>query len=425
MIACLAVTTMMFVGCDPEEPVEPPTPPTPIDAVELTSPITANTTLKDLGLPIDYYFNGDVLEVKNNAILTIEDSVTIQFHNANGLLLITDGATLKALGKVNKHIQFVGATTTKGVWRGVEIRTQTENELTYVDILNAGKGSNDWSAALYINQGSVSVNHCLIDRSKNNGVSVQGQWGKGVLTTFSNNTVSNCDKAPIYTHDFTSIWNVRNIDNTNTFTGNANAYIHISDYGNAPLYSNVTLHHLNGYPWYMQKGMYLQDEKDVTIEAGATLLIGAGARIGVNGNEHLIAVGTASSPITIKGLQENTGFWKGIVVSSLSPGTKFDYCTISDAGQEMSGGTAYSGAIRYEDKSYVEIYNTLIRRSLNNAVLCLYSSPSFNTHYNAFLKHANVTFEQIGGSIFFITNPNNASYGALPTMSGDSWWQHF
>jgi hypothetical protein len=114
----------MFSGCDKDkDPIENP-PAT--DAVELTSPITADRTLKDLGLPIDYFFNGNILEVKNNAILTIEDSVTIQFRKENGTLVIMDGATIKALGTDNKRIQFVGGAT-KGSWGGIREPTKTIN----------------------------------------------------------------------------------------------------------------------------------------------------------------------------------------------------------------------------------------------------------------------------------------------------------
>ncbi|MDR0831209.1 MAG: hypothetical protein LBN95_14040, partial [Prevotellaceae bacterium] len=51
--ACLAATTI-FSGC---EPIEPPDPNNPTgELTELKTPITENTTLKDLGLEVDYFF---------------------------------------------------------------------------------------------------------------------------------------------------------------------------------------------------------------------------------------------------------------------------------------------------------------------------------------------------------------------------------
>jgi hypothetical protein len=419
-VAVLAAV-MFFASCEKEEPTPTPTPTGEIE--ELTSPITADRVLKDKGLPIDYFFNGYELLVENNAVLTIEDSVTIQFRQADGHLYITDGATLKALGKDGKRIQFVGANTTKGSWRGIQIHTETANELRYVDILNAGEDGawgNEASAALYVEAGNVSVTNCLIDRSKTNGVTVRGDWGKGVLTAFSNNTVSNCDKAPVYTTDYAASWNVRNIDNTNTFTGNTNAYIHIRNGGNAPIFSDMTLHALNGYPWYFQGGVSIDADKTFTIEAGAVVMVGAEERIFVPTSSHLVAVGTAQSPITIKGKNATLGYWEGIIVQSQTPGTKFDYCNISDAGN----GGGYDGLIWYWGESYLELYNCNLSNSLHNGVVCRYSSAGFNVHYNAFFKQSNNTFSSIQGAIFRIQNPEEANYGALPE-TGSSWWQYY
>jgi hypothetical protein len=394
---------------------------------ELTSPITVNTTLRDKGLPIDYYFTGYELSVENNAVLTIEDSVTIQFRQSDGHLYITDGATLKALGTDGKRIQFVGASTNKGSWRGIQIKTETENELRYVDILNAGEDGawgDEASAALYVEEGNVSVTNCLIDRSKTNGVTVRGNWGKGVLTAFGNNTVSNCDKAPIYTSDYACSWNVRNIDNTNIFTGNANTYIHIRYSMNAPVYSDMTLQHLNGYPWYFEDGLEISDDKTVTIEAGAVIIVGAEERIYVPTSSHLVAVGTAQSPITIKGKNATPGYWQGILVYSQTPGTKLDYCNISDAGNGAFGTTENNGLVYYAANSYLELYNCNLSNSLHSGVVCAYSSSSFNVHYNAYFKQSNNTLSAITGAIFRIAEPTEASYSELPT-TGSSWWQYY
>jgi hypothetical protein len=422
-IMTLFAMFVAFSACEKDDP-KPNDTPLPTEAVELTSPIDKNTTLKDLGLPIDYYFTGYELLVEKDAVLTIEDSVTIQFRKSDGHLYITDGATLKALGTDGKRIQFVGANTTKGSWRGIQIHTETENELRYVDILNAGEDGawgDEASAALYVEEGNVSVTNSLIDRSKTNGVTVRGNWGKGVLTAFSNNTVSNCDKAPVYTSDYAGSWNVRNIDNTNTFTGNTNAYIHIRHSINAPIYSDMTLHALNGYPWYFQGGLTLSDDNTVTVEAGAVIMVGAEQRIYVPTSSHLVAVGSAQSPITIKGKNATPGYWQGIEVASQTPGTKFDYCNISDAGTD---GSYNNGLIWYSAAAYLELYNSNLFNSLHNGVVCRYSSSSFNVHYNAFFKQANNTFSGIQGAIFRIIEPEEATYNALPE-TGSSWWSYY
>jgi len=393
--------------------------------VELTSPITTNTTLKDLDLPIDYFFEGTKLEVKNNATLTIEKGVTIQFRNKAGYLSIDDGATLKAIGSADKHIQFVGATTEKGSWTGIDINTVLSNELKYVDILNAGGGGNEYSAALYLGNGKVDVNNCLIDRSATNGITIVGRSGShlGELRTFSKNTISNCDKAPILTSSYTGCYALRNISNDNTFTANTRAYMHISQSINTSIPADMTLPNLNGYPWYFQENLMIPADRNFTVEPGAVILMGSQAVINIPANSHFIAVGTKEAPITIKGFKDELGYWSEIFVDSETPGTKFDYCNISNAG---SGGID-KGLITYYREAYLEIYNSNLSKSLANGIVCSFASTTFNVHYNCHLKHANVTFSDITESIFYVSGPDGdiKGYSTLPKMSGDSWWMHF
>ena len=108
--------------------------------VELKSPITENTTLKDLGLDVDYFYAGnDQLSVENNAVLTIEPGVTIQFTNAGrrGGIIIKAGATIKAIGAATNRIQFIGTNNEKGSWVGINVESNTDNQFAYCDFLNA------------------------------------------------------------------------------------------------------------------------------------------------------------------------------------------------------------------------------------------------------------------------------------------------
>jgi hypothetical protein len=401
--------------------VEPPVgDPTPLPAT-----ISQNTTLKDLGLPIDYFFDGtSALEVRNNATLTIEPGVTIQFRKAGGYLSITDGASISAIGEADKRIQFVGINNEKGAWRGIQIGTVLSNELKYVDILNAGSQTANQSAALYLSRGKADINYCIIDRSHANGITIEsssGNYNIGELRSFMGNTVSNCDKAPIYTYSYTSCGALKNIENNNSFTDNANAYIHISQSMNTRILNDMTLRSLGGYPWYFQAGLSIDNDIKFTVEAGAVILIGTNTGISIPATSHFIALGTHEKRITIKGFRDEAGYWTGIVSNSKTPGTKFDYCDISGGGRNL-----YSALIRYGGVGYIEIYNSHLSKSLNNGVRCDYSSAKFNIHYNCFLKHNNVTFSEITGAIFYINEPSpSQSFNALPAMSGDSWWQFF
>ena len=337
--------------------------------IVLTSPIRENTTLKDQGLPVDYICN-DFLVVDNNATLTIDPGVTIRFANTRheGYLRIMLGATLKAMGSAEKHIQMIGSGDDKGAWRGIIIDSQTANELRYVDVLNGGSQNYNTSAAILLDNGRASFSHCLIDGSSSNGITVQGASGnyKGEFTRFSDNTVSNCNKAPVLSAGWMQCYGLRNIDNTNTFTGNTDEYIHINEAVNAHILADMTLHGLKGYPWFFQHGLHIDNDRNFTIEAGAVLLMGSSSTIYVPFDSHLIAEGTSSAHITIKGRQDVPGFWNNIRIRSMTQGSRFNYCDISGGGGGSGDnrGLLYSFS-SYSGHSYFKIDNTTFSRSQN------------------------------------------------------------
>ena len=97
IVACF--TAFTFFACEKSGDSEPEVKPDPkAQPVELKSPIRENTTLKDLGLEVDYFYAGNnQLIVENNAVLTIEPGVTIRFSNTGkrGGMIIKANATIK------------------------------------------------------------------------------------------------------------------------------------------------------------------------------------------------------------------------------------------------------------------------------------------------------------------------------------------
>jgi len=398
-------------------------------SVELTSPITENTTLRDLGLPVDYIFNGSILYVQNNAVLTIEPGVTIQFRKSSGELYIQDGASLKAMGTADKHIQFTGPVDDKGSWYGIFIRTartsdELKNELNYTEILNAGGGSpSGLNTALQV-EGTVDINNCLISGSATNGIELYDVGDGGtVLTSFSNNTISDCNNAPIRTDYYAGTNALRNMDNTNTFTGNAEAYIHIanSQYGGGEVtVGNMTLPNLKGYPWYFENYLWLAGDQNFTVEAGAVLIMGSHCRIEVPINSHFIADGTAQAHITIKGLRSEAGYWDGIHIYSQTVGTKLNYCDISDGGGEensyMSNIYLYSGNGGGSANSYLEMNNTTVSNSQRYGIHCHDYDARYSRATIISSNPASVTFSgcQLGN---IYSDCDNRRYAIYPDLS--------
>jgi hypothetical protein len=391
--------------------------------IEITgTAITEDRVLGVPGMAVNYVYNGTrLLAIGGSKTLTILPGTTIRFTQTGGGIEVKEQATVKILGEdklreldatgnlsatpgtKSGHVTLKGGAQ-KGSWRGIEISTIATNELNYVEILNAGS-NHDISCALYLNNGKTAMTNSLIDNSAGNGITFRGQSNNTAseLTIFTGNTIKNCDKAPIYGYEYAGIYPLRNLSNANPladWTGNANPYIHITIGNSEPgMTGDMTVHALAGYPWYFSNGWYVPEDRNVTIEAGAVILMGAQKQINVPATSHLIAEGTATARITVKGLQDNAGYWRGIKILSQTPGTKFNYCDISGGG---SGGDGNDGSNLYcyagiNNASYVALNNTAFSKSLHYGLkLNSYAGgQSYMGHtYIQSSNPASVTFSQ-------------------------------
>ena len=94
------------------------------DPVEINENINANTTWKDLGLPVDYIIDGWIY-IEGNALLTIEPGVTIMFTGVNGGLEVGENAGLRMVGTAEKPIILEGPQNNpnNGSWNSVRINS--------------------------------------------------------------------------------------------------------------------------------------------------------------------------------------------------------------------------------------------------------------------------------------------------------------
>jgi len=385
-----------------------------VSPIELTDPITESITLKDRGLDVDYVCNIRGLNIPNGVVLTIEPGVCIQFGWQCWLNIDRD-AQIIAKGTADKPIKFIGTSNEKGAWAGIQILSNENNVLDYVEFINAG-GFNQGSGtdplvgtdpALNVS-GKVSITNSLIDRSEGYGIRLTNYLSE--LVVFSNNTISYCNGAPICAR---GAYCLRNIANNNHFLSNGGSYIRIDSqyhYGD-----NFTIHHLDGYPWYFANGFVLDDNRNVTIEAGAVIWVEQEQQIVVPENSHLIAEGTANSRITIKGWSDVImGYWGGIEVYSKTPGTKFIYCDIFGGGSTGAGYNLYCYAPS-GGTSYVALDNTVMRSSSHYGLyLDADGSTSIGCNIVQSSQPASVTFSNcIAGNIWSNCTGNGAVYASI------------
>ncbi len=384
-ISLAAVT--MFSSCDPDEPNPTPTPPNPpveipTDAVELKSPITENTTLKDLGLPIDYvYNNGYLLEVTNNAILTIEPGVTIQFTNNNGGIGIADGAQITAVGTAEKRIQFVGVGTTKGSWSYIDINTNTDNQFAYCDFINGGYGDNG-TVRSFVGEKQFGMMHSRISGSASKGLVI---YETTRITAFNNNVIEKCDDVPVYVRG--PLKQIEKFDMTSIFLDNAKQYIEVQPVLYQPK-EDASISQ-TGVPYYFTGGCVL--EATLSVNEGVTIYMadditieGATGRLQING--------TPEKKVKFTRLPGTSQYWNS--VRFRLPGSVINNCIFEYGGKSNDGGI-----IDIEESADLTLNNVEINNSYNYGARV----DTWESRYR--LTHSNVTFaNNYKGSVYDFRN---------------------
>ena len=120
------------------------------DPTTWSGDIDANTTWPDLGLPVDYIIDGWV-EIRSNALLTIEPGVTIMFTGVDGGIGVGENAGLKMVGTAEKPIILEGPANNpnNGSWNGVRISSQrNDNQFEYVQFLRGGSDNDIWTGVV-------------------------------------------------------------------------------------------------------------------------------------------------------------------------------------------------------------------------------------------------------------------------------------
>ena len=370
---CLTVTAM-FSGCDlfntPEETVDPS------GAKILTSPIKVNTTLKASDLPVDYIYKGaELLEVTDNAVLTIEPGVTIKFAHSGraGGIKITEGATIKAIGTADKRIRFIGVNEEKGSWAGIKIESKTDNRFSYCDFINAGNLNStlNGTAAMYLWNAKAGFSYCKISNGLGYGLHLHSDAvNDSQLSTFDNNVIEGFNNHPPVRNSTSNALKVlEKFDMTSDFTNNAKAYIET----NSSIIENVTLKQTT-VPYYFVTWLELVNST-LTINEGITIYLAEGLYMSGNTGK-IIVNGTAAKKVKFTRLPGvGLYFWSNI---DELPGSVFNHCIF-----EYGGSAGVYGVFHLTGSTNLTLNNVEINNS--NTYGAVISSP-----YN--LNHSNVTF---------------------------------
>jgi hypothetical protein len=293
------------------------------------SDITSNTTIS----PGTYIVDCNVT-ITNNAVLTISPGVNLKF-TGNGGFTTSNGGAIRAEGTSASPIVFTGFEETSGYWYGVDIYTNSLNNVfKYCQFKFGGKGSRSMvriGDASTINLGRATFQNCSFSNGLKNGMFIAGN---SFLSNSTNNSFTGNQQYPISTE----LACLDSISGSNSFTGNNSDYIYVSD--DYQIFSNVHFHKLN-VPFYLNatSNNAFEINSDWTIDPGVQIVMGSNLKFeieeawGSYPAGSFNCLGISSDPIIIRGFQSVPGYWNKIrFMGSTSTNNKIVYTHISDGG---------------------------------------------------------------------------------------------
>jgi len=336
--------------------------------------ITTNTTLSE---PC-YSVNADVA-IRNNATLTIEPGVRLEFDQGMRFEVESDGV-LSAIGTSQNPITFTGALASNGFWDGIEIRSVVTSQIDNAVVEYGGNTSSFNPANIGISfEGRLNLANSTIRHSGSYGIA---HSGSAVLVGFTANTITLNEDAPITVpaNQVGAIAADNLLAGNNTIVGGDRDYIEVQNAsGSSGITTNQTWNLLD-VDYRMFPGLSTNVDAELTIAPGVTLIFGANAYLNIRTNGTLNAVGTPAQPITFTALQPTPGFWAGIQFTFNSTDNILDNTIVEYAGGTGSNITANVG-----------VFSTSGRLTLRNSLLRESAGYGFSFANNINLTMENVT----------------------------------
>lgn len=355
----------------------------------LENMMSANRTLSDRNLPIDYVVN-DMLYLEGNALLTVEPGVTIAFTGVNAGIVVGENAGLKMVGTEQKPIILTGPVNNnnKGAWAGILFNSaRADNLMDYVRLVNAGTVSSE--AAIYMNGNSVlRMTHSSITGSASNGIVMYD----GTLPVFTNNSISGCEEYPIWSG---IVKGLSAIGSSNAMTNNNKPVIFVSF--SDEVEENMTISN-PGVPIRFNDDLYVY--KELSLQAGVVLEFEYGRLLLVKEAGILNATGNAQNPVIFRGAVDEPGYWGGISIET-NRNNRLEHCLVTGGGYDTYSMQT-NLAIWYDGKL-----------SLSNVKLMKSAGYGFLYSGNISLTHSAVSFDQCSkGNVY--DYDNDVVYPNLP-----------
>lgn len=328
----LTITALVFIlsSCEKDEvdPVDPI-----VCEIHITDDIIENTTWKASCV----YYVDQSINIKNDAILTIESGTVIKFAPGKQLDVAdysTESGNIIAVGTAKDPILFTSQAQVpaKGDWNGIWLHEgSSASKFKYCKIEYSGGGNGTDNGAIATNSDArVAIDYCTFENSGSYGV-IDRNHNQGVFTSFTNNTFIDNSINDIRI----SAFNVSSIGDGNNFSKDIDVAGNSVDATGDVVWGNQNANYiiLNTITVGCPAGTKL------IIEAGASIRFtqGKGIEVAYASTRYglIEAIGTATEPITFTSSNSNPskGDWGRIVFyDGSSMGSIFDYCNFSYGG---------------------------------------------------------------------------------------------
>lgn len=256
----------------------------------------------------------------NNKICTVNPGVKF-LMNTDADISVTNTGCLKMLGTAARPIKIDGYinSTEKGSWRYININTNNDNQMQYVEMTNGGY-SDSYGVLRLGTSGKASINNCKINGSKGHGISTSSG---AIINSFTNNIVTNCNKSPIW---LGHINQTAAFDMSSTLTGNTDDYIGISSgyIDNTDITTNATT-----VPYYLSS--WIEVQKKWTVN-NATFYLHTDAELSVRNLGRINATNCKFDRLPDMGYQ-----YRSISLGG-SNGSSFTNCTFAHGAKNTEYG---------------------------------------------------------------------------------------
>lgn len=341
------------------------------DFVRVTSGYVEDIEATWKKLTVPYQIKSSI-DISGESAITVEAGAEFVFAEDTGIE-VSDGSYFAAQGTAEEHVIFTGEVEEKGSWNGFLFHSNdVKNSLDYVTVDYAGGGSfnsnDDRGAVMMYADSRLILTNSTISNSKEYGFNVNYSVED---LTFSNNTITGCEKEPVAVQ----VGNIHQLDSESQLTGNTKDYVRLhSSYASATGVTGQWNKLTVPYLFAADTDFNITDESVVNVEAGTEFRFAANAGLEVDDDSSFSAVGTSEAKIQFLGIDETAESWKGIMFYSNDTKNRLEHVNIKYAGSGSFNSNGDEGGLIIYADAQVTIKDVEISDSGDCAISAEYES---------------------------------------------------